>query len=232
MNNPWMIADTELLFRLFLSVLLGGLVGFERERKNRAAGLRTHVLVCMGSCLLMMLSIYGFSAFADAPNVRLDPARLAAQVITGIGFLGAGTILFTGRTITGLTTAASLWVVMAVGLAVGAGFYLVATCATVVAFLVLWGLNLFEKRFFRPKQEYGLMVAMDAQEGAGDRLRKALEEEGIQLVAVTVEDRGTEERENGQLFVRLRVRLGGADQVLPLTERLRRVEGVRRVSAD
>lgn len=232
MNSPWMIADAELLLRLLLSVLLGGLVGFERERKNRAAGLRTHVLVCMGSCLLMMLSMYGFTAFVGAPNVQLDPARLAAQVIAGIGFLGAGTILFTGRTITGLTTAASLWVVMAVGLAVGAGFYLAATCATVVAFLVLWGLNLLEKRLFHTKQEHELTVTMDAVEGAGDRLRKALEEAGVRLVGVSVEDRGEEERDNGQLSVRLRVRLGDTDQVLPLTERLRRVEGVRRVSAD
>src|SRR4051794_30035185 len=118
MNDPWVIGNGHLVLRLLLSVLLGGLVGVERERKNHAAGLRTHTLVCLGSCLIMILSMYGFSDFADEPNVRLDPARLAAQVISGVGFLGAGTILFTGKSITGLTTAASIWVVMAIGLAV------------------------------------------------------------------------------------------------------------------
>lgn len=92
-------------------MLLGGLIGFERERSNHAAGLRTHILVCLGSTLIMLLSIYGFSDFVDEINVRIDPARLATAVITGIGFLGAGTILFTGKSITGLTTAASIWVV-------------------------------------------------------------------------------------------------------------------------
>jgi putative Mg2+ transporter-C (MgtC) family protein len=92
-HNPWYISELHILLRLLLALLLGGLVGFEREQSNHAAGLRTNILVCLGSCLLMLLSMYGFSAFVDEPNVRVDPARLAAAVITGIGFLGAGTIL-------------------------------------------------------------------------------------------------------------------------------------------
>lgn len=131
MNDPWTIDTLHITLRLLLALLLGGVIGFEREQNNRAAGLRTHILVCLGSTLIMLLSMYGFAEFAKLDNVRLDPARLAAQVISGIGFLGAGTILFTGKSITGLTTAASLWVVAAIGLAVGAGFYYasVLTCA-------------------------------------------------------------------------------------------------------
>ena len=232
MSNPWYISEAELLLRLLISVLLGGIVGFERERKNRAAGLRTHVLVCLGSCLLMLLSMYGFAAFAREFNVRLDPARLAAQVITGVGFLGAGTILFTGRAVIGLTTAASLWVVMAIGLATGAGFYLAAASTTVMSFLILWGLSLFERRFIRHLVEHEFAVTMEGEDGSGNRLREVLQETGVRLAGVVVEDRGTDERGKRELLIRLRVKLSSVDQVLPLAERLRRVEGVRRVSAN
>jgi len=232
MSNPWYISEAELLLRLLISVLLGGIVGFERERKNRAAGLRTHVLVCLGSCLLMLLSMYGFAAFAREFNVRLDPARLAAQVITGVGFLGAGTILFTGRAVIGLTTAASLWVVMAIGLATGAGFYLAAATATTMSFLVLWGLSLFQKRFIHHPVEFEVTVIMEGEEGSGDRLREVLQEAGVRLTGLVVEDRGTDERGIREVLVRLRVRLPSVDRLMPLTERLRQVEGAKRVSAN
>ena len=111
MGNPWVIDQLHITIRLVLALFLGGLIGFEREVSCHAAGLRTHILVCVGSALVMLLSMYGFSAFVNEVNVRIDPSRLAAQVISGIGFLGAGTIMFNGRSITGLTTAASLWVV-------------------------------------------------------------------------------------------------------------------------
>ncbi|NLN06375.1 MAG: MgtC/SapB family protein, partial [Firmicutes bacterium] len=107
------MASGELILRLFVSVLLGGLVGLERERHNRPAGLRTHILVCLGSALIMIVSFAGFSGTFGFSG---DPARIAAQVVSGIGFLGAGTILRQGGFVRGLTTAASLWVVAAVGL--------------------------------------------------------------------------------------------------------------------
>lgn len=142
MNNPWIIDDSHIILRLLLSMLLGGFIGFERERSNHAAGLRTHIMVSLGSTLIMLLSIYGFVDFIKEANVRVGPARLAAAVITGVGFLGAGTILFTGKAITGLTTAASIWVVAAIGLGVGAGFYFPSIAATV---LVLLNLRVFNK---------------------------------------------------------------------------------------
>ena len=128
------ITDYEIALRLFLACVLGGIVGFERERKDSPAGFRTHILVSMGSSLIMVLSMYGFSDFT---SVNKDPARLAAQVISGIGFLGAGTILRDGTSVKGLTTAASLWVVSAIGLAAGAGFYFSSLLVTGLVFIAL-----------------------------------------------------------------------------------------------
>lgn len=144
-DSVWHITNLELLLRLCMATILGGLIGIERERNNHPAGFRTHILVCLGSTTIMLLSIYGFSAFAYEYNVRMDPARLAAQVISGIGFLGAGAILRNGNMVTGLTTAASIWVVAAIGLCVGAGFYLVAFISTVLVLTSLYVLNKFDR---------------------------------------------------------------------------------------
>ncbi len=110
-----MISQMEIITRLVLAAVIGGLIGIEREFKNRPAGLRTHVLVSLGSALIMLISIDGFT---NIVNQTGDPARLAAQVVSGIGFLGAGTIMRTENSINGLTTAASLWVAAGIGLAV------------------------------------------------------------------------------------------------------------------
>lgn len=129
--------------RLFVAALLGGIVGIERENKKRAAGLRTHVLVSLGSSLVMVLSEYIFQKYQGLTN--LDPARLGAQVISGIGFLGAGTIIKQGVSVKGLTTAASLWAVACIGLAAGAGFYTAAVIAAAIVFITLRTLRKFEK---------------------------------------------------------------------------------------
>ena len=113
--------DWQMIMRLFLAALLGGIVGMERGSGDRPAGLRTHVLVCTGSALIMLVSIYAF----DPQTYTRDPGRIAAQVVSGIGFLGAGTILHEGLTVRGLTTAASLWMVAAIGLAIGSGMIMI-----------------------------------------------------------------------------------------------------------
>lgn len=125
---------------------MGAFIGLERESHGRPAGLRTHTLVSIGACLVMLISIYGFDETTDR-----DPARLAAQVISGIGFLGAGTILREGATVRGLTTAASLWVVAGIGLAMGNGFYLGGVTATVFAVGTLVFLDKIEKRYISPE---------------------------------------------------------------------------------
>ncbi len=125
----------HIILRLFLSALLASLVGIERESVNRPAGLRTHILVCVGSCLIMLSGLYLFFHFKSSTNI--DPARLAAQVISGIGFLGAGTIIKEGTTVKGLTTAASLWTVAGIGIAIGCGFYIGAIIATILVLIAL-----------------------------------------------------------------------------------------------
>ncbi|HHT49756.1 MAG TPA: MgtC/SapB family protein [Firmicutes bacterium] len=137
-----MTITIAILVRLAVATFLGAIIGLEREKHGRPAGLRTHILVALGSCLIMLISIYGFPGGVDR-----DPARLAAQVVSGIGFLGAGTILRDGTSIRGLTTAASLWVVAGIGLAAGAGFYWAAAITAVIAVLVLVFLDDLERKF-------------------------------------------------------------------------------------
>jgi len=146
-----MLAHWELILRLCIAAGLGSLIGAERERLIWAAGLRTHMLVCVGSCLFMVVSEYGFSSVIG-PGVILDPSRVAAQVVSGIGFLGAGSILLRGNLVRGLTTAASLWTVAAIGLAVGGGLYVEAVSATIIILVILAGIKPLEKWYQRRNQ--------------------------------------------------------------------------------
>jgi putative Mg2+ transporter-C (MgtC) family protein len=130
--------------RLTLSLILGSIIGLERERKGRGAGLRTHILVCMGSSLIMLVSLYIYDIYKD--KAPLDPARIAAGVVTGIGFLGAGTIIRSREGIRGLTTAASVWVSSAIGLAVGCGYISAALVVTIFTFFTLSYLKRVEKK--------------------------------------------------------------------------------------
>ena len=143
-----MLPDWEMALRLLIAVGLGSLIGFERERLVWAAGLRTHMLVCVGSCLIMIVSAFGFAGVLG-PHVILDPSRIAAQVVTGVGFLGAGSIILRNEVVKGLTTAASLWAVSAVGLAVGGGLYLAAVVATAIILFILAGIKPIEERYRR-----------------------------------------------------------------------------------
>ena len=141
------IFDISLVIRVLSSVLLGFAIGLEREMTNKYAGLRTNILVCLGACLFTIISIYGFpevSVTGDELGTR-DTARVAAQVVTGIGFIGGGTVLRHGATVFGLTTAATLWVSASIGMACGAGIYGLAITATVLSILVLVSVRLFEK---------------------------------------------------------------------------------------
>lgn len=141
----------DILVKFLLAVLLSGLIGFEREAHGRAAGLRTHILVCMGSTLIMLTSIHVFNCFSSVATV--DPGRIAAGVVTGIGFLGAGTIIRSGTSVKGLTTAASLWVVAGIGLAIGSGLYYAAFVASVLVLIVLVVLNWIEHTVIKKVKE-------------------------------------------------------------------------------
>lgn len=144
----------DLIIRILLSAFLGGAIGLERELRDRAAGFRTHILVAVGSAAFTIASVHGFDSFiADtaSSNVRIDPGRIAAQVVTGIGFLGAGAIIRHGVSVRGLTTAASLWAAAAVGLAVGLGLYPLAVVTAVTVVASLYVLRFVEGRFIYPR---------------------------------------------------------------------------------
>ena len=148
-----MLSDSQIIYRLSLTVLLSGVIGLERQVQKRHAGLRTHILLALGSCLIMLTSLYVFDIYKDI--TKLDPARIAAGVITGIGFLGAGTIIRDNEGIRGLTTAASLWVVSGIGLAVGCGFCNAAIYSTVLTLIVLFVLRYVEGMMFFRNNDTG-----------------------------------------------------------------------------
>jgi putative Mg2+ transporter-C (MgtC) family protein len=150
---------TTIILRLFLAVILGGLIGMEREEKHRPAGFRTHILVCVGSAVVMLTSEYIFNAYRGLTNA--DPARLGAQVISGIGFLGAGTIIRQGNNVKGLTTAASLWAVACIGLALGIGFYEGAVAGALLIIFTLMVLGRFGRAFSDKTSRLNLLIVMN-----------------------------------------------------------------------
>ncbi|MFF2890378.1 MgtC/SapB family protein [Paenibacillus sp. NPDC057967] len=238
MHNPWFIDEVDILIRLSLALLLGGLIGLEREQSNHAAGLRTNILVCLGACLLMLLSIYGFSDFVEEPNVRVDPARLAAAVITGVGFLGAGTILFTGKSITGLTTAASLWVVAAIGLAVGAGFYFASASVTVMALLTLWLFNKLEKRYIKAKKEHLISVHAADLSAVMNKLNHILDHRKVTIKKMYMEDVADSDKRKGsdepltKLVLHIIMPQRKNEKLMQLMDELKKLEGIRWVSSE
>lgn len=231
MSNPavWQISHWELTLRILFALVVGGLIGLEREFGQHSAGFRTHILVCLGSALIMLLSLYGFSVFMGEPNVRADPARLAAQVISGIGFLGAGTILRNGNSISGLTTAASLWVVAALGLAVGAGFYYGALLTAFLSLVCLFVLNKLEKVFSRKRRMADLTVAMRESGGSVQSVMAK-----VAAIGATIEDLSAEKGVGGQegaaIQVHLRVKNMMLEKHLNVLDELRAIPGVIRVT--
>jgi putative Mg2+ transporter-C (MgtC) family protein len=147
-----MLTDNEMIWRITLSFILSALIGFEREVRRHEAGLRTHILVCLGSTLIMLTSLHIFDIYKTQGAV--DPTRIAAGVITGIGFLGAGTIIRSQDHIRGLTTASTLWVVAALGLSVGCGFYVVSGYVTALVLLVLLFLRRLELEWLKKGEKY------------------------------------------------------------------------------
>ncbi len=140
-----LIISKVMLLDILLAIVLGFAIGFEREITNKWAGLRTHMLVCLGSCIFTLLSIHAFPVYAHSPQA--DPARIAAQILTGIGFIGGGTVLRHGYSIYGLTTAATLWITASIGMACGCGFTALATICTVLAVGTLVLIRIFEKQY-------------------------------------------------------------------------------------
>ncbi|MCI5779644.1 MAG: MgtC/SapB family protein [Lentisphaeria bacterium] len=171
----------ELILRLVVAGICGILIGLERELRAKEAGVRTHFLVCLGSALLMIVSVFGFIETAGVPGIRgADTARIAAQIVSGIGFIGAGTIMVNRQSITGLTTAAGLWVVAGIGMAVGGGLYKVGICATL---FVLLGLELLQMIFRRARYHHSTVVYSTANWQAVGELELGLKQHGWHIIS-------------------------------------------------
>ena len=171
MDKLVMIRDVTyvaVFLRIFISVLIGGMIGLEREMKNRAAGLRTYILVCVGACLIMMTNQYIYQSFSTG-----DPVRMGAQVISGIGFLGAGTIIVTKRNqIKGLTTAAGLWATAGLGLAVGIGFYEAAIAGALAILTVITLMQRMDDRMRHNAARLDVFIEISREYSLGDFLRQ------------------------------------------------------------
>jgi putative Mg2+ transporter-C (MgtC) family protein len=187
------LSGWELLVRLGLAAVLGGVIGAERELRDREAGLRTHMLVSLGSCLFTILSAYGFRDVlnGNAVLVRTDPTRIAAQVVTGIGFLGAGAIIRQGFSVRGLTTAATLWLTAAIGMAAGAGSYVAAAVTTAVALFSLWPLRLLAYRVFERFHERRITVTIAEEAGATSVIQR-MEDLGVVIEGFSFGEKGDE----------------------------------------
>lgn len=183
-----MITWQETLLRLVIASVLGALVGIERERLDWAAGLRTHMIVCLGSALMMIVSAFGFQDVAHVPDVDLDPSRVAAQVVSGIGFLGAGTILFLkNEVIKGLTTAAGLWTVAGIGLAVGGGLYIAAGITTGLVLIILVVVKPYKKKFSKPKAIREITLKVDAGNNAVAQIEDITTRHNMQFTQILIQ---------------------------------------------
>ena len=232
-NLAWLQENKDIMMvvRLVVAAILGGIVGIERGSGDRPAGFRTHILVCVGSALFMLVSMYGFDDVAPTTAVHetdlgasRDSARIAAQVVSGIGFLGAGTILHEGLTIRGLTTAASLWMVSAIGLAVGSGMFFLSAMATVITMITLVTFHTWEKRFAansRSDRRF-VRVTTSNRNGAITDITSYLSLNGIQVKSLNVK----KNKDKNSLIIDLYLKIGknvdGADYIRGLQS----IEGV------
>lgn len=216
------MSEYDMILRLSLACFLGGLIGLERESLNRPAGLRTYTLVCMGSALAMMVSLEMYYEYHATVNA--DPGRIAAQVISGIGFLGAGTIMREGANIQGLTTAAGLWVVACVGLAVGAGMYLAAVVTTALILMVLVYFFKLEDKISGLREYKLYKVTMADKPGQIGRVGMALGEEGVHIKNIKLSH-----VEGDKLEVEMMLKLPSMIRPRQIAEILHQVPGVDRV---
>lgn len=195
-----MIDTAGILLRLTAACVLGGAIGMQREGANRPAGFRTHVLVALGSSLIMLISAHGFG---DVGRIQ-DPARIAAQVVSGIGFLGAGTIMKAGSSIKGLTTAASLWVVAGIGLACGAGFYVGAVASTILVYVVLTTFSKVERYVFHRAQYLSLEITIKDTPGQLGQIGAVLGMYGVSIRNISL-NRTDEEVEHVEVHVEVKM---------------------------
>lgn len=223
-----MLTYQEIVIRLLLAALLGSLVGLERERLERGAGLRTHMLVAVGAALFMLVSAFGFADALGHQNVVLDPSRVAAQVVSGIGFLGAGTIILRKEIVHGLTTAASLWAVAAIGLATGGGLYVAAVAATFVVLFILLAIKPVERHLFLNRRPRTLTLTVERTEFTLSSLESAIESADLHMQSIVFTPGSAQTTE----IVQLTVERVTPDKLAALIDSLRETQGVKEIRKD
>lgn len=220
-----MIGYPEVLARLLISALLGGIIGIEREASNRPAGFRTHILVSVGSTLIMLVSMYAVPQPADR-------ARIAAQVVSGIGFLGAGTILRTGNHIRGLTTAASLWVCAGIGLAVGSGYYFGGVVTAMIVLISLVVLSKVEKNVLRGANRLVKVTAVD-RSGLIGEIGVLFGRHNISIRNISIEDiTDNEDEPSGMIEVKFYIKKPMGFDSKVLDNELLKIQGVKSIDID
>ena len=211
----------EFILRLLAATAMGAAIGFEREYHAKEAGLRTHLLVALGSCLFMILSIYGFDFMLGRDHVSFDPSRIAAQVVTGIGFIGAGTIIFQKQAVRGLTTAAGLWVTAAIGLACGNGMYWVALITTVIVLVSLGLINVYLPYF--SQKEHTVTFLVEDYTVLTEVMENLHREK---ITVLNYEMHKDAEENNGKMLVSLEIRMKRYNNIKGITSILNNFEKV------
>jgi putative Mg2+ transporter-C (MgtC) family protein len=216
------LTESDMILRLVLSFFAGGIIGLERSSRRQVAGLRTHILIATGATLLMLLSIY---IPQQINPERSDPGRIAAQVVSGIGFLGAGAIIRLGNSIRGLTTAASLWFVAAVGLAIGAGMYLIAGAAEALGIITLMFLYVFEKKLFPSERLKLLEVSYKSNPISVTDAMEIIKNAGM-LVLSTDFNQGSDKKGTK---LRLLIRIPGTLDIASIAQSIKALDNVNGV---
>ncbi len=223
------ISMITIVERLFLAALLGGIIGWERDLRNKQAGFKTHLLVSVGSALMMMLSIYGFNDSINHINARFDPARLAHGVISGIGFLGAGAILKqSNNSVSGITTAATLWVVAAIGLSIGSGFFIPAFVTTGIVLLNVFVLRNIEFKFLTVKKYLTFTLTMKDEAKVLGNINKLLKNESVLIEGITMSDEYYF-LDEGDISMDIKVKISSKQNILLLAEMLSKLDGMKEV---
>ena len=221
------ISSGEVLFRLVVATLVASAIGLDRERHERSAGLRTHALVGLAACLFTIISAFGFSD-ALGFHVALDPSRVAAQVASGIGFIGAGAIIMRKQMVHGLTTAASIWTVAALGMAVGCGLYVAAIAATLIALLLLLAVKVLEKRLEKGRRERKIIATFDSGTVTLAGIIATLDAAGVQPTRISFQ--ASEDR--GKQRVRIGVRKEDSQKIGKALQNLITMPGVSDANAN
>jgi len=217
------ISWADIVVRLLAATVLGAIIGIERERAEHAAGLRTHALVSLGAALFMIISAYGFAPVLGE-HVILDPSRIAAQVASGIGFLGAGTIILRREIVRGLTTAASVWTVAAIGLACGGAMYLAAVAASVLVLVVLAAMRPLEVILFGSRRSVHIIMTCSARGFQEAQVRRIVSDAGARLQRIHLHFDNEKDRDRVELVMRY-----DPAQANRIAETLRALDGVREI---